>query len=65
MYDDYIEYKKSNKFVPYLPEISPLKKELHYEMEAIWYSCPNGVRYLEDITELKEKKESTLTKIKI
>lgn len=51
---DYQNYKESKDFIPYLPDTSP-KKELHYELESIWWSAPNGIRYIEDIQELKQE----------
>jgi hypothetical protein len=53
-HEEYYDHTLSDKFIPYLPLVSKEKKELHYEFESIWWSCPNGVRYLEDVQELKE-----------
>jgi hypothetical protein len=48
----YLEYKKTDAFVPYLPEVSKLKKEIHYELNSIWWKCPDGILFKEDIQNL-------------
>jgi hypothetical protein len=53
-YSDYLKHKQSKNFIPYLPIVSKEKKELHYALSHIWWSCPNGIRYLEEVQELKE-----------
>jgi Leucine-rich repeat (LRR) protein len=54
-FSDYLIHKQSKNFIPYLPIVSKEKKELHYSLSHIWWSCPNGIRYLEDVQELKEE----------
>jgi hypothetical protein len=50
LYNEYLEYKKSKDFIPYLPNIKD-KKELHYELNSIWWSCPDGILFKEDVKE--------------
>ena len=53
-HDEYKKYKKTDAFIPYLPIVSKLKKELHYEIESIWWKCPDGILFKEDIKNLIE-----------
>jgi hypothetical protein len=51
-YKDYLEYKKTDAFIPYLPIVCKNKKELHYELNSIWWKCPDGILFKEDVKEL-------------
>jgi hypothetical protein len=53
-YKDYLEYKKTDAFIPYLPVVSKIKKEIHYELESIWWKCPDGILFKEDIQNLMD-----------
>jgi hypothetical protein len=50
---EYLEYKKSDDFIPYLPTVCKNKKEIYYEIVHKLSTPPNGCLFLEDLQEMK------------
>jgi Leucine-rich repeat (LRR) protein len=51
--EEYLEYKKSKDFIPYLPIVCKNKKEIYYELVHKLSTPPNGCLFLEDLEEMK------------
>jgi hypothetical protein len=51
--EEYLEYKKSKDFIPYLPIVCKNKKEIYHELVHKLSTPPNGCLFLEDLEEMK------------